>query len=146
MIIHTFNFESCLFFLNQAAHISTVRKLAKPPHLIMRIMDAVLLLFQKKLDLCSMDPERPCPKPSWAESLKVSYLSSFFVFPPGETNLITTDFQILVKYCRDLHCMRRKLDMTVWFLCYPCLLYYVQNAFLRTLYSLSPVHSIHVFE
>ena len=53
------------------AHISTVRKLAKPPHLIMRIMDAVLILFQKRLEPIQMDPDRPCVKPSWSEALKV---------------------------------------------------------------------------
>ena len=37
----------------------------------MRIMDCVLILFQRRLDLFAPDPERPSPKPSWAESLKV---------------------------------------------------------------------------
>lgn len=51
--------------------IATVRKLGKPPHLIMRIMDCVIILFQKRLNPIEMDPERPCSKPSWNEALRV---------------------------------------------------------------------------
>ena len=57
----------------KAADIATVRKLGKPPHLIMRIMDCVLLLFQRRLDSFAADPEKPSPRPSWAESLKVEW-------------------------------------------------------------------------
>lgn len=56
----------------KSADIATVRKLAKPPHLVMRIMDCSLLLFQKKLDTVSIDPERQCLKPSWVEAQKVT--------------------------------------------------------------------------
>ena len=59
------------------AHIATVRKLAKPPHLIMRIMDCVLLLFMKKVDAVTADPEKPCCKPSWSESLKMMAQGGF---------------------------------------------------------------------
>ena len=55
----------------KAADIATVRKLAKPPHLIMRIMDSVLLLFNRRVDPVTPDPDRPCAKPSWSESLKL---------------------------------------------------------------------------
>ncbi|XP_063235253.1 dynein axonemal heavy chain 5 [Bacillus rossius redtenbacheri] len=61
------------------AHIATVRKLGRPPHLIMRIMDCVLILFQRKLHPVIGDPAAPCPKPSWAESLKMMASTTFLL-------------------------------------------------------------------
>ncbi|XP_068050765.1 dynein axonemal heavy chain 5-like isoform X2 [Anomalospiza imberbis] len=57
--------------------IATVRKLGKPPHLIMRIMDCVLLLFQKKIDSVTLDHEHPGVKPSWTEAQKLMNNSGF---------------------------------------------------------------------
>ncbi|VEN47384.1 unnamed protein product, partial [Callosobruchus maculatus] len=61
------------------AHIATVRKLGRPPHLIMRIMDCVLILFQRKLHPVIGDPAAPCPKPSWPESLKMMASTTFLL-------------------------------------------------------------------
>lgn len=80
----------------QPAHISTVRKLAKPPHLIMRIMDGVLLLMKKKIDATVQDPEKPCIKPSWAEAMKLmsasDFLSSLLNFEKDGINAETVEF------------------------------------------------------
>ncbi|GJQ67798.1 hypothetical protein Trydic_g16579 [Trypoxylus dichotomus] len=61
------------------AHIATVRKLGRPPHLIMRIMDCVLILFQRRLQSVVPDNTAPCPKPSWPESLKLMASATFLL-------------------------------------------------------------------
>ncbi|RMC15722.1 hypothetical protein DUI87_07925 [Hirundo rustica rustica] len=57
--------------------IATVRKLGKPPHLIMRIMDCVLLLFQRKIESVTVDHEHLGVKPSWTEAQKLMNNSGF---------------------------------------------------------------------
>ena len=100
------------------AHIATVKKLGKPPHLIMRVMDATLILFRSKLDLISMDPTVPCPKPSWGEALKVmsgaDFLSRLVHFQKDSINdevvellepyLIMDDYNMLtaIRMCGDI--------------------------------------------
>uniref|UniRef100_A0A2S2PXW6 Dynein heavy chain 5, axonemal n=1 Tax=Sipha flava TaxID=143950 RepID=A0A2S2PXW6_9HEMI len=61
------------------AHIATVRKLGRPPHLIMRIMDCVLILFKRKLHPVISDTTVRCPKPSWPESLKMMASTTFLL-------------------------------------------------------------------
>lgn len=58
--------------------LATVRKLGRPPALIMYIMDSVMILFQKRLQSVQVDPMRKFIKPSWEESLKVKIFHTLF--------------------------------------------------------------------
>ncbi|VVC98542.1 unnamed protein product [Leptidea sinapis] len=64
--------------------------LGKPPYLITLIMDAVILLFRKKIDPIKPDPEKQFLTASWAESLKVMadtrFLNNLKFYPKDEIN------------------------------------------------------------
>lgn len=79
----------------------SVRKLGRPPHLIMRIMDCVLILFRKPLDAVTLDPEKPCPKPSWTEALKLmgntAFLSNLLNFPKVSRFIIFQVVKVFLK-------------------------------------------------
>ncbi|XP_045497912.1 dynein axonemal heavy chain 8 [Colias croceus] len=86
--------EAALLTIN-AADIATVRKLGKPPYLITLIMDAVIILFRKRIDPIKPDPEKEFLMASWAESLKVMadsrFLNNLKFYPKDEINAEMVD-------------------------------------------------------
>ena len=84
----------------KASDIATVRKLGKPPHLIMVIMDAVLIYFKRKLEPIQPDYEKKFLVTSWPESLKVMadtrFLSKLQEYPKDTINAEIVD--LLVPY------------------------------------------------
>lgn len=49
----------------KSSHIATVKKLGKPPHLIMRIMDCCLILFQRRIDPVLIVRIQAGPRDCW---------------------------------------------------------------------------------
>ncbi|GBP33369.1 Dynein heavy chain 8, axonemal [Eumeta japonica] len=86
--------EAALQTIN-AADIATVRKLGKPPYLITLIMDAVILLFRKRVEPIKPDPDRQFLTASWGESLKVMADTRFLLnlknYPKDEINAEMVD-------------------------------------------------------
>ncbi|XP_044760955.1 dynein axonemal heavy chain 8-like isoform X2 [Coccinella septempunctata] len=81
----------------KASDIATVRKLGKPPYLILIIMDVVLIYFKRKLDRVQRDTvnEKDFILPSWNESLKMladtRFLNKLQEYPKDTINAETID-------------------------------------------------------
>ncbi|XP_030752815.1 dynein heavy chain 8, axonemal [Sitophilus oryzae] len=79
----------------KAADIATVRKLGKPPYLILLIMDAVLIYFKKRIEPTKPDFEKNFLLPSWTDSLKVmadtNFLKNLQNYPKDTINAEIVD-------------------------------------------------------
>ena len=102
-----------------------VRKLAKPPHLIMRIMDCVLLLFQRHVEPVTLDPDRPCPKPSWHEALKLmsatNILQGLLTFPKANIDYLPFQFLIFLFLCSVLFAVTSTINFASSVSLYACI-------------------------
>ncbi|CAG9855812.1 unnamed protein product [Phyllotreta striolata] len=84
----------------KAADIATVRKLGKPPYLILLIMDCVLIYFKRHLDPVKPDYDKMFLTATWSESLKVmsetGFLKNLQQYPKDTINAEIID--LLVPY------------------------------------------------
>lgn len=72
-------------------HIATVKKLGKPPHLVMRIMDCVLILMGRPLNKVEQCPDKDFSvRPSWAYAQQLmgdpKFLNKLMEFPKDTIN------------------------------------------------------------
>lgn len=90
----------------------------------MRITDCCLLLFQKKLDSVSIDPERLCIKPSWIEAQKVIENIPIwnsvihFHFSSWYCALVTCNLHIVSPFCKPINIDYSGLDLRSSILCF----------------------------
>ncbi|GAA47151.1 dynein heavy chain 5 axonemal [Clonorchis sinensis] len=70
--------------------IATLRKLQKPPHLIMRLMDCVMIMFYSRLEPVRSDRERGTFAASWNEALRLlmnpNFLTNLLQYPKHRMN------------------------------------------------------------
>jgi hypothetical protein len=122
------------------ANIATVRKLGRPPHLIMRVMDCVVILFRKKLSPMMPDPTVPSPKPSWNEALKIMARDRFYEYPFLSKTLRTFFHIFSPKYNKCIYIYQIVMDNTPGFLRYlKAIMVFIANLNLTKL-DVSPVN------
>ncbi|XP_014253708.1 dynein heavy chain 8, axonemal isoform X2 [Cimex lectularius] len=85
------------------ADIATVRKLGSPPYLITVIMDAVCILFNKKINYpLKINPDKGFIVPNWGEAFKVmaevKFLDNLLTFP--KDNLTGETIDLLIPHYR----------------------------------------------